>query len=117
MEDRASSHRHLAGDDRHPQSTAGQVVRPPLPFDEHPESIMKRIAVTAIALALAVWPTERRTAIGQAQRITLTATTSQDATTPAALIDRMVRSEELKVRRERQESLLPGRTFQQMDQY
>ncbi|HUR33518.1 MAG TPA: M4 family metallopeptidase [Vicinamibacterales bacterium] len=78
---------------------------------------MRRIAVAAMALAIAVWPTATRTATGQAQRISLTATTANEAIAPGDLIDRLLRSRELEVRRQRQEPLLPGRTFQQIDQF
>ena len=77
------------------------------------------IPVTTLAVTLLVWHTGSR----QQPLLAQTASTVVAPTTANAIrqwdtdVNRMVRNGELHVRRERADTLLPGRTLQQLDQY
>ena len=77
------------------------------------------IPATALAVTLLAWHTgsQQRPLIAQTQSTVVAPTTVNAVRQWDDVVNRMVRSGELQVRRERADTLVTGRTLQQLDQY
>ena len=71
----------------------------------------------SVALALVITGPAERRVLGQGRILSIAPDTVDAIRDWDNIVNRMTRTDELRVRLERKDTLIPGRTIQQLDQY